>query len=452
MGREAEELKKELMAYAEASIERLVKWDAGHKKPTLTAIERIVLEVGKELEGKMAQAVIGRQEEVRPVPGPACPECGKEMGYKDTQPRQVTSLVGELRIERSYYHCAQCKTGIFPLDRQLAVWEKHWSEEIAKQAVWLSGMTSSYDDAAKVMERIGKVAISDSTIWRQVKQWGERFEAQEKKQEEKANSLPQRGVAPAPEVQTHAVMGAGMDGAMVHIRQEGWKELKVGCIFAIESEPVQDKETQEIVEQAYAFDQSYVTHLGEPTPFGRKMWAEAQERQWPAADTTQVLGDGAAWIWNVAEEYLLPNYLTTDWYHATDHLHAASQSYHPDKSQAAIRWYNAAETLLYQGHAAQIASMLTQRAQLLPDHSDSLLTHATYFENNHRLMNYMECRENGLLIGSGAVESEAKQFKARFCGPGMRWSRSGINHLLPIRAAVMQDSFDSAWKLIYSPP
>lgn len=77
MGREAEELKKELMAYAEASIERLVKWDAGHKKPTLTAIERIVLEVGKELEGKMAQAVIGRQEEVRPVPGPACPECGR---------------------------------------------------------------------------------------------------------------------------------------------------------------------------------------------------------------------------------------------------------------------------------------------------------------------------------------------------------------------------------------
>ena len=109
MGREAEELKKELMEYAEASIERLVKWDASHKKPTLTAIETIVLEVGKELEGKMAQAVIGRQEEVRPVPGPACPKCGKEMGYKDTQPRQVTSLVGELRIERSYYHCTDRK-------------------------------------------------------------------------------------------------------------------------------------------------------------------------------------------------------------------------------------------------------------------------------------------------------------------------------------------------------
>ncbi|MDP2735837.1 MAG: hypothetical protein Q8P12_06545 [bacterium] len=312
-------------------------------------------------------------------------------------------------------------------------------------------MTSSYEDAAQVMERIGKVSISDSTIWRRVKHWGGCFEAQEKKKEEKANELPQRGVAPAPAAKSPEVMGAAMDGAMVHIRKEGWKELKVGCIFAIESEPVKDKETKEIVEQACALDQSYVTHLGEPAPFGRKMWAEAQERQWPAANKTQVLGDGAAWIWNVADEYLLPNYLTTDWYHAADHLHAAAQSYYSDKSQAAVRWYNAAETLLYQGHAEQIASMLTQRADQLPAQADSLLSHATYFENNKRRMNYMQNREDGLLIGSGAVESEAKQFKARFCGPGMRWTRAGINRLLPIRAAVMQDSFDSDWKTFYYP-
>ena len=114
MRRNAEEMKKELMAQAEASIDRLIKWETSHERPTLGAIETIVLEVGKEFEKKMACAVIERQEEVRPVPGPACPKCGKEMRHKDSQPRQVTSLVGELRIERGYYHCARCKTGIFP--------------------------------------------------------------------------------------------------------------------------------------------------------------------------------------------------------------------------------------------------------------------------------------------------------------------------------------------------
>lgn len=109
-----EEMKKELMEQAEASIDRLIEWERGHKRPNLTAIETIVLEVGKEFEKKMAYALIERQEEVRPVPGPACPECGKEMWKKDSHPRQVTSLVGELEIERSYYHCARCKTGVFP--------------------------------------------------------------------------------------------------------------------------------------------------------------------------------------------------------------------------------------------------------------------------------------------------------------------------------------------------
>jgi hypothetical protein len=89
MKREAEELKKELMRQAEASIERLIEWEESHERPTLAAIERIVLEVGKELEGKMAHAMIGRQEEVRPVPGPSCPKCGREMRYKDSQPTRL---------------------------------------------------------------------------------------------------------------------------------------------------------------------------------------------------------------------------------------------------------------------------------------------------------------------------------------------------------------------------
>ena len=65
-------------------------------------------------------------------------------------------------------------------------------------------------------------------------------------------------------------------------------------------------------------------------------------------------------------------------------------------------------------------------------------------------MNYMALREDGFLIGSGVVESGAKQFKARFTGPGMRWSRRGFNHLLPIRTAVLSHSFDDLWPSVYS--
>ena len=48
-------------------------------------------------------------------------------------------------------------------------------------------------------------------------------------------------------------------------------------------------------------------------------------------------------------------------------------------------------------------------------------------------------------IGRGMVESGANQFKARFSGPGMRWSRQGAENLLPVRAAVLSGRFDQMW-------
>jgi hypothetical protein len=47
------------------------------------------------------------------------------------------------------------------------------------------------------------------------------------------------------------------------------------------------------------------------------------------------------------------------------------------------------------------------------------------------------------------VESGAKQFKHRFISPGMWWSRAGAERLLPIRAAVMSQTFHDAWRAIY---
>jgi len=53
---------------------------------------------------------------------------------------------------------------------------------------------------------------------------------------------------------------------------------------------------------------------------------------------------------------------------------------------------------------------------------------------------------------SGMVESAAKQFKARFAGPGMRWSRTGAEYLIPVRAAIMSGRFEELWREAYNSP
>ena len=67
-------------------------------------------------------------------------------------------------------------------------------------------------------------------------------------------------------------------------------------------------------------------------------------------------------------------------------------------------------------------------------------------------MQYLEMREEGFPIGSGMVESACKQFRARLAGSGMRWSRPGLERLLPIRAAIMGHCFDTLWQKAYHLP
>jgi hypothetical protein len=67
-------------------------------------------------------------------------------------------------------------------------------------------------------------------------------------------------------------------------------------------------------------------------------------------------------------------------------------------------------------------------------------------------MQHLERREEGYVIGSGMVEIGRKQFKARFCGPGMRWNREGIERLIPIRAAIKSDWFDAMWERARNSP
>ncbi|MCK4723696.1 MAG: hypothetical protein KAT75_10345 [Dehalococcoidia bacterium] len=323
-----------------------------------------------------------------------------------------------------------------------------------KEVVWVSGVVGSYEKAEAVLQRVGHLSISDNSVWRRVQEWGEKFKEAEDTGRERANALPglndmYRGVS-----ETDERMGVSMDGGMVHIRDEGWKELKVGCVFELEVRPMWDKKTKERVELAHAVGNSYVAHLGGPELFGQMVWAEAQARGWEQAMDTQVVGDGAPWIWNLAGEHFYDSRQVVDWYHATEHLGVAAKLLHGEGSAAAKRWYKRAETTLYQGHAERIAVELSEAAENQSEVADGLLTQAGYFSKNKRRMQYLEMREEEYVIGSGMVESGCKQFKARLCGPGMRWSRPGIERLIPIRGAIMSNRFDTMWQQVYcnSPP
>jgi hypothetical protein len=268
----------------------------------------------------------------------------------------------------------------------------------------------------------------------------------------KATALPEKWQPPSRAVEPDRRMGAAMDGLMVHVRKEGWKELKGGVVFDIEVRLGQDAHTHEPVQLAHAVRNSYVAHLGGPELFGAMVYAEARRRHWEQAQDTQVVADGAAWIWNLADLHFGQSRQLVDWYHAAQHLAAAAKLFKGEGTPAFQVWFTSRETALYQGHAERIACELEQAATELPKVAEGLRREAGYFREHQHRMNYLEMREEEFVIGSGMIEGGAKQYQARLCGPGMRWSRAGAEHLIPIRTAILSDRFADVWHKVYNSP
>jgi hypothetical protein len=343
------------------------------------------------------------------------------------------------------------RAGFFPLDQQLELTDPHWSDAVCKLAVWLSGLVS-FKRADEILAKVGGIYISSSSIWKRSQQWGQRFVRVEQREQSQAEEVElQAGIVPG-EVLGAERLGVSLDGFMILLRKEGWKEVKAGCVFRVDQETVLDPATQEEQAVGRARQLSYTAYLGGPEGLGQKVWAEAKRRRWSSAMDTQAIGDGAVWIWNLVAEYFYDSVQVVDWSHAKSHLAHVAQLLHGEGTPAMQRWLKEQETSLFQGQAEDLALLIRRVAESRPLVKADLLTEAGYFETHKRRMEYLDRRMEGWVIGSGMMESGAKQYQARFKGPGMQWGREGAERLLPVRTAILSERFDMAWQTAHNLP
>ncbi len=214
------------------------------------------------------------------------------------------------------------------------------------------------------------------------------------------------------------VKGVSLDGGMVNIREEGWKEIKVGAIYDVALRLEHDERTDEYIDMPHATGLAYTAVLGDVGQFGPALWALAVAQDVPAARQSSVTADGAEWIWNLSADYFPDSTQIVDWYHATQHLSDAAQVLFPDQPERAQAWFHQRQDDLFLGNVHSITTPLDKAG--LSDQSH-------YFHIHQRRMQYHEFRESGLPIGSGSVESTVTQ------------------RMLVIRAAVLDHSFDARW-------
>ncbi len=232
----------------------------------------------------------------------------------------------------------------------------------------------------------------------------------------------------------HDVKSVSLDGGMIHIRGEGWKEFKVGSVSRVIRLDAPNRAGS--APNVALSETRYTAVVGDVNGFAPALWALAVQQGVPIAHRSNVTADGAAWIWNRVGDYFPDSVQIVDWYRAHQHLALAAQALFEQDEVAASTWRKQMQSPLYRGNINPIVTAL---------HQQQLGTYALYFQTHQRRMQYLEFREEGFPIGSGGVESGIKQFKARVSGAGMHWSRPGAQRMLTLRAAVLSHTFDDLW-------
>jgi hypothetical protein len=228
-----------------------------------------------------------------------------------------------------------------------------------------------------------------------------------------------------------------MDGQPAHTR-----EAKLGCVFTQtawdeEGYPIRDPDST-----------TYTGAIETAEEFGKRLYLEAWKRGWSRAEKKVVMGDGAEWIWNLAELHFPGAVQIVDLYHARQHLWELARKLYPNDEASQKAWIKAHQKrLLDKGKIEKLVLAIRSIHSTNPEVADKIRTEADYFETNAERMRYPKFRKQHLFVGSGVIEAGCKTvIGSRLKQSGMFWTVRGANAILALRCCHLNGRFEDYWE------
>jgi hypothetical protein len=430
-------LPEKIVAVVEALAEELADWCVAGRDRPLVAHEEAVLARVRGVLPLLLQAVV---EQATSGLDPrltraqeACLRCERKVApHGKPRRRQLQTQCGTVTLERPWYHCWHCGQGWSAVETTLGVvGGSRLSDGLRGWLVRL-GAAAPFREAADVLDELTGLTVGPETIRRHAEAAGTALRAAEDvavAQVERTREAAEP-VDPAP-----GLLVVETDGAMVRYL-DGWHEVKLGLVAGWDDGELRAP--------------SYVAAREPAVAFGARLAAEAARRgaleivRWEGGVTGRGLavlreaalyGDGAAWIWNLADERCDARIEVVDPYHAYQHLHAAARALFGETS-AAEAWVTHRKAELMTAGVEPVLAALRAKAPTA-EAAAMLRIERGYFTTNAERMDYPSLRLDGLPLGSGAIESAADHLvQRRMKRAGMRWSDAGGDALLVLRARL----------------
>jgi hypothetical protein len=373
---------------------------------------------------------------------------GHQAAFVDSRPKALLTVLAPVAVRRAYYHCGPCGGGVIPKDQALDIVGTTFSPGVRRLLDRVGGK-EAFDAGRRDFAELAGIVVTTKAVERVAEAVGAEIETL---------AHPEQALALAGKViplQAVPKLYLTIDGTGVPVvphetagrpGQGGTglaktREVKLGCVFTqarldAKGRPVRD-----------AASTTYVGAIEPAEAFGQRLYAEAVRRGVQRAAQVIVLGDGAVWIWGIAEEHFPGAIQIVDLYHAREHLAELGKLLYGPGSAEAKRWTAARGEDL---DAGEVERLLVSLGRLRPrgeEAQEAVRKAQSYFETNAARMRYAQFRRQGLFVGSGVVEAGCKTIVGlRLKQSGMRWTVRGANAIIALRCAELSGRWEEFWE------
>jgi hypothetical protein len=276
--------------------------------------------------------------------GPTWPcACGQPARYAGRRPKAFATVLGPLTLERAYYHCAACAAGFCPRDQALGLEGTSLSPAVTRM-VGVVGALVSFQEGSELLRELAGVEVTPKHVERAAEALGREIAEDER-----------RVVEPVPPAEVAPTLYLGMDGTGIPMRaaelagrvgkqpdgSAQTREVKLCTVWSAEARdadgtPVRDPGS---VSYSAALESAASRDTDDhPSAFAARVVREATRRGFAQTPRRVVLGDGALWIWTLADEHFPGALQIVDRFHAKEHLSTVAKAVYGVTSELGRQW------------------------------------------------------------------------------------------------------------------
>jgi hypothetical protein len=374
----------------------------------------------------------------------------------------VLSVGGEVELNRPYFW-AKGAGGVYPVDEAAGI-DGQCVSPGAREVLCRLGMVEDFENAAKDARRIGNLPVCRERLRQIVEAEARAVTAVRNAGKLSASwSVADACVGPGGPTRVYE----GTDGVMAPTvtQEEKDKRRKAHAVRRQQrsaagvgnakdlapARPGSDQRYKEMkigvfYDQPKKHRHAFATE-DDSNAYGPLLGAYGRQIGFDRANEQLSLVDGAKWIEKqVCAALLLLHLLLLDFYHMSQHVHAAAKCCLGDTPAAKAWVEQRLKEIKELGVAPVLAAIDALRKQVRSTAKRKALDDLRdYLTDRLDMLDYRRALANGWDIGSGPTEAMCKTLTLRLKRPGMKWDRDHAAGMMNLQAMYESGQAEAYW-------